>query len=216
MIPYADGRAELQRQRARIEALHAEIRDLQAQIEAQPVRDYVFQTTRGERRLSDLFGDKNDLLVIHNMGRRCNACTMWADGFNGVYPQLARRTAFALSSPDAPDVQAPFAAERGWRFPIVSHAGSSFAADMGYYDEKEGFWPGVSAFHRGRPYRACPATPNSAPATTSVRYGTCSTCCRKAPRASATADALQRPESYGRVKQAGEDDARLIDRYWTT
>jgi predicted dithiol-disulfide oxidoreductase (DUF899 family) len=81
---------------------------------------------------------------------------MWADGFNGVYDHLASRAAFVVSSPNPVDVQKAFAAERGWRFPMVSHVGTSFAADLGYRrigadaggDSLGGWWPGVSVFRR--------------------------------------------------------------------
>jgi predicted dithiol-disulfide oxidoreductase (DUF899 family) len=46
-------------------------------------------------------------------------------------------------------VQKAFAAGRGWRFPMVSHVGTSFAEDLGYRrvgDSHGGYWPGVSAF----------------------------------------------------------------------
>ena len=39
-------------------------------------------------RLSSLFGEKDELILVHNMGRGCPYCTMWADGFNGVLPHL--------------------------------------------------------------------------------------------------------------------------------
>jgi predicted dithiol-disulfide oxidoreductase (DUF899 family) len=47
-------------------------------------------------------------------------------------------------------VQKRFAAGRGWRFPMVSHAGTSFAADMGYQAKGGGCLPGVSVFQRKR------------------------------------------------------------------
>ncbi|TLZ15272.1 MAG: DUF899 domain-containing protein, partial [Gammaproteobacteria bacterium] len=40
------------------------------------------------------------------------------------------------------------AESRGWKFPMVSHAGSTFAADMGYVSAKGGWMPGVSVFRR--------------------------------------------------------------------
>ena len=98
-------------------------------------------------RLSELFGDKDTLFVIHNMGSGCPYCTLWADGFNGVFDHLRNRAAFVVSSPDAPDKQRKFASGRGWRFPIVSHQGTTFAADMGYMAEGRPA-PGVSVFKR--------------------------------------------------------------------
>ena len=94
------------------------------------VADYTLATTRGPVKLSALFGGKRDLIVVHNMGRQCRYCTMWADGFNGLYPHLADRAAFVVISPDSPAVQKKFAASRGWRFPMASGQGSTFIHDM--------------------------------------------------------------------------------------
>jgi predicted dithiol-disulfide oxidoreductase (DUF899 family) len=95
--------------------------------------------------LSELFAGKRELFVIHNMGTGCNACTLWADGFNGILQHLEDRAAFVVSSPDDPATQAAFKSARGWRFRMVSHQGTSFAEDMGY--RRDGKWrPGVSVF----------------------------------------------------------------------
>ena len=145
---YAEGSARRNAIRQQIDELHVELRTLAPEIAPQEVPDYVFASSNGERTLSSLFGDKADLIVIHNMGKSCAYCTLWADGYNGVYDHLANRAAFVVTSPDAPDVQSTFAAARGWRFPMVSHRGSSFAADMGYRSESGGWQPGVSAFRR--------------------------------------------------------------------
>lgn len=145
---YRDGTAALAAYRVRIAEARREMREIQAAMEPEVVADYTFATPDGSTRLSDLFGGKGDLFVIHNMGTSCPSCTMWADGFNGVYHHLANRAAFVACSPDAPDVQRRFAAERGWRFPMVSHQGTGFAADMGYRSETGGWLPGVSAFRR--------------------------------------------------------------------
>jgi len=147
MSAYSESMSALKDYRKRIEGLRAEMREVQAAIEPEAVADYEFQTPDGPVKLSQLFGAKKDLFVIHNMGRSCPACTMWADGYNGIYDHLADRAAFVISSPDAPDVQQSFAASRGWRFPMVSHVGTTFAEDMGYRGEK-GWWPGISVFRK--------------------------------------------------------------------
>lgn len=133
--------------RRRIKGLREEMRQVQAEVEPEPVDDYRFRTRGGEVALSELFGGKDTLFVIHNMGKGCNNCTLWADGFNGVLQHLQDRAAFVVSSPDDPETQQAFAASRGWRFRMVSHQGSSFAADMGYGRDGK-CWPGVSVFRR--------------------------------------------------------------------
>lgn len=118
-------------------------------VEPEPVSDYDFVTTTGSVKLSELFGDKQDLIVIHNMGRSCPYCSLWADGFSGYLRHLEDRAAFVLVSPDDPATQAAFAAERGWKFRMVQDATREFSTAMGMWNEKDGFWPGFSAFHRG-------------------------------------------------------------------
>lgn len=145
---YAETKAALNAKRAQIAGLREEMRTLQAAVEPESIPDYELSGWNGPVRLSALFGDKPNLLLIHNMGRGCSSCTMWADGFNGVYDHLASRAAFVVSSPDPVEVQKDFAAGRGWRFPMVSHAGTSLARDLGYGNENDGWWPGVSALHK--------------------------------------------------------------------
>jgi predicted dithiol-disulfide oxidoreductase (DUF899 family) len=147
-MAYKDTIAKLAEHRHQIAALRQKMRALQAGIEPQEVEDYRLATSAGPVRLSALFAGKPDLIVIHNMGRSCPHCTLWADGFNGVYHHLADRAAFVVSSPDPPELQQKFAADRGWRFPMVSHAGTSFAADMGYRAKDGGWLPGISVFRR--------------------------------------------------------------------
>jgi predicted dithiol-disulfide oxidoreductase (DUF899 family) len=130
-----------------IAALRKKMRALQNEAEPEEVENYRFARGDGPVRLSDLFGGKEHLFVIHIMGKTCPACTMWADGFNGVLPHLENRAAFVVSSPDDPETQRAFAASHGWRFRVVSHQGTSFAADMGYRGE-QGWLPGVSVFRR--------------------------------------------------------------------
>lgn len=139
-----------------IDDIQQQIRDLKAKLtEARrrrptdPVLDYLLTSANGVPvNLSALFGDKKDLIVIHNMGRGCNYCTMWADGFNGEWHHLEDRAAFVVASPDDPSTQSAFAASRGWRFRMVSVAGSDFSKDLGFEAKPGEFWPGFSAFHR--------------------------------------------------------------------
>jgi predicted dithiol-disulfide oxidoreductase (DUF899 family) len=133
-----------------IGALREQITELRRSQPPQPVADYELRTAAGEPvKLSELFGDKRELFVIHNMGRGCPYCTLWADGFNGVLGHLENRAAFVVSTPDAPEIQTRFAASRGWRFRMVSTEGTAFAEDLGYFDPESGMrTPGVSVFTR--------------------------------------------------------------------
>jgi predicted dithiol-disulfide oxidoreductase (DUF899 family)/predicted enzyme related to lactoylglutathione lyase len=121
---------------------------LRKSVPEQKVENYQFITSdKREVTLLDLFQDKDELIVVHNMGKGCSYCTMWADGFNGVYQHLIQKAAFVLSSPDEPEVQEDFAAARGWIFPIVSTKGTTFKVDFGF--QKDGYYyPGVSTFRK--------------------------------------------------------------------
>lgn len=137
----------------KISAEIAELRKKYIKISAKQakmdVTDYVLKDTDGkDAKLSEMFGDNENLILIHNMGKACSYCTLWADGFSGEAYYIEKKAAFVLVSPDAPEVQKEFAASRGWKFRTYSAAGTTFIADMGYYTEAEGYWPGVSVFHK--------------------------------------------------------------------
>jgi predicted dithiol-disulfide oxidoreductase (DUF899 family) len=121
------------------------------------VEDYTLHGANAEPiRLSQLFGAKSELMLIHNMGKKCVYCTLWADGLNGFVKHLENRAAFVLTSPDEPNTQAAFARDRGWTFRMYSTANSSFTHDMGFEPEPGNFWPGVSFFRKdadGKIYR---------------------------------------------------------------
>ena len=149
----ADAHAE------KIAALEKELMEKQAELNElrraslrEKVEDYTFQAPNDRQvRLSELFGDHRDLIVIHNMGSSCPYCTLWADGFNGQIGHFQNRAGFVLVSPDAPETQEKFAASRGWKMPMVSSQGSTFTRDMGYereWEGKVGPWPGFSTFRR--------------------------------------------------------------------
>jgi predicted dithiol-disulfide oxidoreductase (DUF899 family) len=132
----------------KIARLRAKAGKLRKRASRAKVEDYELKNwDGGVTRLSELFGGKKDLIVIHNMGTHCAYCTMWADGFNGVLPHLQDRAAFAVVSPDLPQVQKKFAEARGWKFPMLSGHGSSFIEDAGFW-RKKGALPGVSTYVR--------------------------------------------------------------------
>jgi predicted dithiol-disulfide oxidoreductase (DUF899 family) len=79
------------------------------------------------------------------MGAGCPYCTLWADGFDGVLSHLENRAAFVVTSPDAPETQERSKATRGWRFRMVSHRDTTFAADLGDKSD-DGWLPGVWVF----------------------------------------------------------------------
>ena len=128
-----------------------ELSELRRQLPPEEVEDFALQTTEGSVRLSELFADRRDLILVHNMGSSCPYCTLWADGLIGLLPHIENRAAFALVSPEAPETQRAFADQRGWRFRMASNGDSGFTAAMGFQSEKEGkthYMPGYSTFHK--------------------------------------------------------------------
>ena len=139
-----------------LQELKQKVAELRRERPREEVEDYQLLDSEGRKAsLSSLFGNQSKLILVHNMGRDCSYCTMWADGFNGLLPHLENRAAFVLTSPDKPEAQKEFVGGRGWDFPVYSTAGTSFTADMGFDDEKEGLMPGVSVFTKedGKIYR---------------------------------------------------------------
>ena len=118
------------------------------------VRDYTFETLEGETTLSALFGDRDKLLVIHNMGQACRYCTLWADGFNGLLPHLESAFSVVLVSKDSPEVQRRFASSRGWRFRLASHGGGDYITEQTVMAEAANM-PGAVVYERegGEIYR---------------------------------------------------------------
>jgi len=136
-----------------IKKLKVELRDLQKKESRELEKDYKFSSPSGDVSLADLFGDKNDLVIIHNMGADCPYCTTYADGIHGILHHLTDRSAVALLSPDSVSAQKDFAFSRGWKFRMVSSHdhGEEFNGDMGFYEsegEMKGVWPGFSCFHK--------------------------------------------------------------------
>src|SRR4051812_40588375 len=91
-----------------IEALENEIAEKMKELAAlrraetpKPISDYELIAWDGKRvKLSELFGGKDELILVHNMGKGCSYCTLWADSFIGITKHLEDRAAFVLTSPD--------------------------------------------------------------------------------------------------------------------
>lgn len=113
------------------------------------VADYVFKRGDGSPvRLSELFGNRDELIWIHNMGEGCNYCMLWADGLNGLVQHIERRCALVLGSPDEPALMQAYADSRCWHFELASVHGTDFNKAMGFYKEGEGDYPGFSTFRK--------------------------------------------------------------------
>ena len=132
---------------------------LRKKIPLEAVTDYSFteQTAQGVKKvsLSQLFGNKKELILIHNMGTGCPYCTLWGDGFNGLTAHFENRAAFVMESPNTPRVQGRFKKSRGWKFRFVSSENTSFRRDMKFATKDGDMIPGISVFIKksGKIYR---------------------------------------------------------------
>jgi len=142
---------EIQSAEKELERCRKKVTELRRKMQPEQTGNYAFKTPQGKTvPLSELFGDKDDLIIIHNMGKKCPYCTLWADGFNGLYRHLENRAGFALVSPDPPETVGEFAGGRGWKFKVLSNDGGPFTKDMGFEGDKGDPWPGISTFRRDR------------------------------------------------------------------
>lgn len=129
----------------RMHELRRELADLRRDQPGTPVEDHTFRTLAGDVRLSQMFGTKEHLFIIHNMGQGCRYCTLWADGINAFLPHLENEAAVWLVSKDEPETQRRFANERGWRFNMASHGGAGFVIEESVV-EGERNHPGISCY----------------------------------------------------------------------
>jgi len=113
-------------------------------LSGQRIDDYTLYDQTGPVKLSSLFGGRERLVILHNMGKHCPNCALWGDEFNGMLPHLERVTAFCVVSPDAPATQAAYVKERGWASRIYSAQGTSFIGDMGFEGDDGKAQPGIS------------------------------------------------------------------------
>ncbi|MBC8366465.1 DUF899 family protein [bacterium] len=111
------------------------------------VSNYKFQTLEGEVSLLDLFGERDKLLLIHNMGQACRYCTLWADGFNGILMHLESAMSVVLVSKDDPETQRRFAASRDWKYRLASHGGGDYIREQTVMAEMENM-PGAVLYER--------------------------------------------------------------------
>ncbi|MCR4317582.1 MAG: DUF899 domain-containing protein [Planctomycetes bacterium] len=118
---------------------------LRKEAEPEKVRNYSFATLDGEVTLKDLFGGKDKLFAIHNMGQGCRHCTLWADGVNAFLPHLEDEFAVVLLSKDDPETQRRFANSRGWRFRMASHGGGDYIREQGVIPDSDNY-PGIVCY----------------------------------------------------------------------
>jgi len=98
-------------------------------------KSYLFEGSRGQETLADLFAGRSQLVVYHFMfapdwEAGCRGCSFWADNFNGMLPHLEHRdvTLVGVSRAPYPKLEA-FQARMGWNFKWVSNGDGDFNYD---------------------------------------------------------------------------------------
>lgn len=139
--------SEITRIEREIYQLSKKLKELRKVSPGVEVRNYRFETLTGPVGLRELFGRRNQLLVIHNMGQGCRYCTLWADGLNGLVPHIESALSLVLVSRDDPEVQQRFAASRGWRFRLASHGGGDYIREQAVMEGADNM-PGAVVYAR--------------------------------------------------------------------
>ena len=130
-----------------IRQLMEKLAKLQQSNRSNEVNNCKFSPLNGETNLLELFGEKDKLLVIHNMGQGCRYCTLWADGFNGFVQHLESIMSVVLVSKDPPKIQRQFANARVWRFRLASHGGGDYIQEKSVMEGSNNM-PGAVVYER--------------------------------------------------------------------
>jgi predicted dithiol-disulfide oxidoreductase (DUF899 family) len=110
------------------------------------IKDYTFLNSKGENvLLSDLFKNKEELIIVFYMGIQCKYCTLWADNYNGIAKPITDRSSFVVISHESPPEQNKIKKSRNWAFEMLSRKENTFAEDLGFTNEKNPL-PGVATF----------------------------------------------------------------------
>jgi predicted dithiol-disulfide oxidoreductase (DUF899 family) len=98
-------------------------------------KNYVFDTPKGKKNLSELFDGRSQLIVYHFMlgpgwEAGCPGCSFLSDHIDGALPHLEHHdvTWTAVSRAPLADIEA-YRKRMGWRFPWVSASGTDFNYD---------------------------------------------------------------------------------------
>ena len=139
-----------------IAAKKEQLAELIANEKGRIIPDYTFQDKNGnDILLSDIFGDKEELIIVFYMGIHCKYCTLWGDNYNGIAKPLSDRASFVVVSNETPQQQQKIRKDRGWTFDMFSRKDNSFGEDLGYVRKSEDNcskkgdpMPGVASFRK--------------------------------------------------------------------
>ena len=138
---------DLQKAEMELFEMTQKVAKMRCESQTQEVKNYQFSTLQGEVSLSELFGQKDTLFLIHNMGQACRYCTLWGDGLNGFVPHIENDFAIAMVSKDDPETQRQFANSRGWRFTMASHGGGEYIEEQNVSKDGKNY-PGMICYQK--------------------------------------------------------------------
>lgn len=142
-----DTNTKIRQLQNQVKELRSQISSLRAEMKPEPIpTDYEFSTAFRPKKLSELFGDKSTLIIVHNMGQKCPYCTLWLDTIEGFQHHLAQIAELYVASPDDGETQLKFKIGRDYHFPFVSTRDTTFTKDMGYETTDGQLVPGFSVF----------------------------------------------------------------------
>ena len=114
--------------------------------------DYVFESSNGAVRLSQLFGDKDTLLIYSMMfgperERACPMCTAMLTSWEGTARNLRERVALAVTARSSIERLLDFKQGRGWQnLQIYSDIKGDYT--RAYVSADDGDVPGLTVFTR--------------------------------------------------------------------
>ena len=114
--------------------------------------DYVFESPNGAVRLSQLFGDKETLVIYSMMfgpqrERACPMCTAMLTSWEGTARNLRERVALAVTARSPIGRLLDFKKERGWQN-LQMYADTKGDYTRAYVSAEDGDVPGLSVFTR--------------------------------------------------------------------
>jgi len=121
-----------------------QLRNYRMMREHKSISDYQFHDEYNNIITWDtLFGTTTEIILIQNMGQKCNYCSLWGDELSGIYFQLYSRVPVYLMTPDSVEDMKKHKSIRKWHMPMISTIGTNFKKDTGFENLQGGALPGV-------------------------------------------------------------------------
>src|SRR5713226_6312375 len=99
-------------------------------------KNYVFDSSKGKKNLTELFDGRSQLMVYHFMlgpgwDAGCPGCSFLCDHLDGALPHLEHHdvTLTAVSRAPLAEIEA-YKKRMGWKFPWISASASDFNYDF--------------------------------------------------------------------------------------